>query len=105
MPDPFDAVLAARPYRGSTCASTRARDMNATVDALTDLEHRLTEALSDALSKAECARLEFEARLATALAAEIADLMTQANARRPASLPSAAESPGRRSWWPWRRAG
>ena len=44
--------------------------MNATVDALTDLEHRLTEALSDALSKAECARLEFAARLAFALEAE-----------------------------------
>ena len=42
----------------------------ATVDALTDLEHRLTDALSDALSKAECARLEFEARLAAALMAE-----------------------------------
>ena len=78
--------------------------MNATVDALTDLEHRLTEALSDALSKAECARLEFEARLAAALATEIADFMTQANARRPASLQSAAESV-RHSWWPWRRAG
>ena len=38
------------------------------------------------------------------LARKIADLMTQANARRPASLPSAAESV-RRSWWPWRRAG
>jgi len=78
--------------------------MNATGDALTDLEHRLTEALSDALSKAECARLEFAARLAFALEAEIADVMAQANARRPASLPSAAESV-RRSWWPWRRAG
>jgi hypothetical protein len=42
----------------------------ATVDALADLEHRLTDALSDALSKAECARLEFEARLAAALMAE-----------------------------------
>src|SRR5215203_2098808 len=61
-----------RPYRGSTCASTRARGMNATVDALTDLERRLTEALSDALSAAECARLEFEARLAAALMAETA---------------------------------
>jgi len=79
--------------------------MNATGDALTDLEHRLTEALSDALSKAECARLEFEARLAAALATEIADLMAQANARRPASLPPVAESVHRRSWWPWRRAG
>jgi hypothetical protein len=38
--------------------------------ALIDLEHRLLDALSDALSNAECARLEFEARLATALAAE-----------------------------------
>jgi len=76
--------------------------MNATGDALNDLEHRLTEALSDALSKAECARLEFEARLAIALAAEIA---AAANARRPASLPPAAESVPRRSWWPWRRAG
>ena len=65
--------------------------MNATVGALTVLEHRLTEALSDALSKAECARLEFEARLAAALATEIADLMAQANARRPASLPPVAE--------------
>ena len=37
--------------------STKTRDMNATVDALTDLEHRLTQALSDALSAAECARL------------------------------------------------
>jgi hypothetical protein len=31
--------------------------------------------------------------------------MTHANARRPASLPPAAESGRRRSWWPWRRAG
>src|SRR5829696_5040549 len=51
--------------------STKTRDMNATVDALTDLEHRLTEALSDALSAAECARLEFEARLAFALEAAV----------------------------------
>jgi len=78
--------------------------MNATGDTLNDLEHRLTEALSDALSKAECARLEFAARLAFALEAEIADLMAQANARRPASLPPSAKSV-RRSWLPWRRAG
>ena len=67
----------------------------ATVDALTDLEHRLTDALSDALSKAECARLEFEARLAAALMAEERIVPNQ---------PS-AESPPRRSWWPFRRAG
>jgi hypothetical protein len=78
----------------------------ATVDAaLPDLERRLTDALSAALSDGECARLEFAARLAFALEAEIADLMTHANARRPASLPPAAESGRRRSWWPWRRAG
>jgi len=69
--------------------------MNATGDALTDLEHRLTEALSDALSKAECARLEFAARLAFALEAE--ERMV------PPSQPPA--SPPRRSWWPFRRAG
>ena len=75
--------------------------MNATVDTSTDLEHRLTEALSDALSAAECARLEFAARLAFALEAEIAC--------KPAgpSLcpPMARESVRRRSWLPWRRAG
>ena len=60
-----------------------------TGDALPDLERRLTEALSDALSEAECARLEFAARLAFALEAEIA---AAANARRPASLPPPAES-------------
>ena len=58
----------------------------ATVGTSTDLEHRLTEALSDALSAAECARLEFEARLAAALMAETA---AAANARRPVSLPPA----------------
>ena len=41
-----------------------------TGDALTDFERRVTDALSDALSTAECARLEFEARLAAALMAE-----------------------------------
>ena len=35
-----------------------------TGDALPDLERRLTDALSAALSDAECARLEFAARLA-----------------------------------------
>ena len=97
-------MLAAALSRITVC-STKSAGMNASVDALTDLEHRLCEALSDALSKAECARLEFEARLAAALATEIADLMAQANARRPASLPPVAESVHRRSWWPWRRAG
>jgi hypothetical protein len=38
----------------------------AAVDALTDVEHSLSDALADALSEAECARLEFEGRLATA---------------------------------------
>ena len=70
--------------------------MIAPVDALTDLEHRLTDALSDALSKAECARLEFEARLAAALMAEERIV--------PPNQPS-AESPPRRGWWSWRRAG
>ena len=84
-----------RPYRGLTCASTKARGMNATVDALTDLERRLTEALSDALSAAECARLEFEARLAAALMAEERIV--------PPNQPSAESPP--RSWWPFRRAG
>ena len=70
--------------------------MNASVDALTDLEHRLCEALSDALSKAECARLEFEARLAAALMAE--DRIV------PPNQPS-AKSPPRSSWWPFQRAG
>src|SRR6478672_10325443 len=84
LADVFDAALAAALSRINVC-STRARAMKlATVDALADLEHRLTDALSDALSKAECARLEFEARLAAALAAE---LTAAANARRPASLP------------------
>ena len=73
-------------------------------DALPDLERRLTDALSAALSDGECARLEFAARLAFALEAEIADLMTQA-ARRPASLPPPADSVRRGSWWPWRWAG
>jgi hypothetical protein len=71
-------------------------DMNATVDTSTDLEHRLTEALSDALSAAECARLEFAARLAFALEAEERIV--------PPNQPP-AESPPRRSWLPWRRAG
>jgi len=70
--------------------------MNATVDALTDLERRLTEALSDALSAAECARLESEARLAAALMAD--------ERIGPPNQPP-AESPPRRSWWPFRRAG
>src|SRR5829696_948474 len=72
--------------------STKTRDMNATVDALTDLEHRLTEALSDALSAAECARLEFEARLASALEAEIACKPASPSLCRPRarSNPSAA---------------
>ena len=74
--------------------------MNATVDTSTDLEHRLTEALSDALSKAECARLEFAARLAFALEAEIA--CKPASPGRPSM---ASESSVRRSWLPWRRAG
>jgi hypothetical protein len=39
------------------------------------------------------------------LARKIADLMAQANARRPVSLPPPAGSGRRRSWWPWRRAG
>jgi hypothetical protein len=69
--------------------------MNATGDALNDLEHRLTEALSDALSAAECARLEFAARLAFALEEERIV---------PPNKPP-AESPPRRSWWPFRRAG
>jgi hypothetical protein len=68
----------------------------ATVDALTDLEHRLTEALSNALSAAECARLEFEARLAFALEAE--EHIVPPNKPPPESTP-------RRSWLPWRRAG
>jgi hypothetical protein len=68
----------------------------ATVDALTDLEHRLTDALSDALSAAECARLEFEARLAAALMAEERIV--------PPNQPP-AESPPRRLWWSFRRAG
>ena len=71
-------------------------------DALPDLEHRLTEALSDALSKAECARLEFAARLAFGLEAET---VAAANARRPASLPPPAESVRPRSWFSWRRVG
>src|SRR5215207_1266155 len=50
-------------------------------DALPDLERRLTDALSAALSDGECARLEFAARLAFALEAEIADLMTPAAGR------------------------
>ena len=96
LADLFDAVLVATLSRINVC-STRARAMKlATVDALTDLEHRLTDALSDALSKAECARLEFEARLATALMAEERIV--------PPNQPS-AESPPRRSWWPFRRAG
>ena len=70
--------------------------MNATVDALTDLERRLTEALSDALSAAECARLEFEARLAAALMAEERIV--------PPNQPP-AESVRRPSWWLFRRAG
>ena len=67
-----------------------------TGDALPDLERRLTDALSAALSDAECARLEFAARLAFALAAEVRIV--------PPNQPS-AESPPRRSWWPFRRAG
>ena len=63
--------------------------MNATVDTSTDLEHRLTEALSDAF-------LEFAARLAFALEAEERIV--------PPNQPP-AESPPRRSWLPWRRAG
>jgi hypothetical protein len=72
----------------------------ATVDALTDLERRLTGALSDALSDAECARLEFEARLSSALEAEIACKPASPGLCRP---PMAGESV-RRSWWPFRRA-
>ena len=72
----------------------------ATVDALTHLEHRLTDALSDALSKAECARLEFETRLAAALAAELACKLASPGLCRPRPL-----KPERRSWLPWRRAG
>jgi hypothetical protein len=71
--------------------------------ARTDLEHRLTDALSDALSDAECARLEFETRLATALADELAEI-----ARKLASpglyRPPMPLRPERREWWPWRRA-
>jgi hypothetical protein len=39
------------------------------------------------------------------LARKITDLMAQANARRPVSLPPPAGSGRRRSWWSWRRAG
>jgi hypothetical protein len=67
-----------------------------TGDALPDLERRLTDALSAALSDAECARLEFAARLAFALEAEERIV--------PPNQPP-AESPPRRSRLPWRRAG
>jgi|SoiMethySBSTD1v2_1073268.scaffolds.fasta_scaffold841528_2 hypothetical protein len=63
-------------------------------DALPDLERRLTDALSAALSDAECARLEFAARLAFALEAEERIVP-----------PPPAESLRRRAWLPWRRAG
>src|SRR3954454_14323673 len=83
LADLFDAVLVAALSRINVC-STRARAMKlATVDALTDLEHRLTDALSDALSKAECARLEFGVRLAAALEAEIACKPAGPSPRRP----------------------
>ena len=71
--------------------------MNATVATSADLDRRLTEALSDALSAAECARLEFAARLAFALEAE------ERVGPRPMEPP-----PDRRrapAWLPWRRAG
>jgi hypothetical protein len=110
----------------------------AAVDALTDVEHRLTDALADALSEPECARLEFEARLAIALEAEESDgrlgervaplpheladevaeiarkfayeagKVARKSERVPPlrrSLPSIRRRTGRRSWWPWRRAG
>ena len=71
-------------------------------DALPDLERRLTDALSAALSDGECARLEFAARLAFALEAEIACKPAGPSLCRP---PMARESVRRRSWLPWRRAG
>ena len=91
-----------------------------TVDALANFEQRLSDVLKDV----QRARLEFEARLATAVAAEKpiereheaqADKLAEAVAeitpkservpplRRP--LPSVRPELVRRSWWPFRRAG
>jgi hypothetical protein len=92
-----------------------------TVDALADFEQRLSDVLKDV----QRARLEFEARLATAVAAEKpierehepqADKLAEKTAeitrkservlplRRP--LPSVRPGePVRRSWWPFRREG
>ena len=101
-----------------------------TVDALTDFE----QCLSDALKNAQRARLEFEARLATALAeervepenkraqadqlaegvAEIARKFADEAAKvarkrvpplRPPQTSVHSRGPVRRSWWPFRRAG
>ena len=101
-----------------------------TVDALTDFE----QCLSDALKNAQRARLEFEARLATALAeeriepenkraqadqlaeevAEIARKFADEAAKvarrrvpplRPPQTSVRPRGPARRSWWPFRRAG
>jgi hypothetical protein len=67
--------------------------------ARADAERERTERLT------ERERADKLAGEVTALARKIADLMAQANARRPASLPPPAESV-RRGWsWPWRRAG
>ena len=90
-----------------------------TVDALADFEQRLSDVLKDV----QRARLEFAARLVTAVAAEKpiereeaqADKLAEAVAeitqkservpplRRP--LPSVRGELVRRSWWPFRRAG
>jgi hypothetical protein len=74
-----------------------------------DLEERLAAAMA-AEERERVERLEERARAdrlageVAEIARKLAELVAQANARRPASLPPPSESV-RRSWWPWRRAG
>jgi hypothetical protein len=73
-----------------------------TLDALADFEQRLSDVLKDV----QRARLDFEARLATTVAAEKRERDEEHEiARRAPPLRGPLPSNARRSRWPFRRAG
>jgi hypothetical protein len=74
-----------------------------TLDALADFEQRLSDVLKDV----QRARLDFEARLATTVAAEKRerDEEHEIARRAPPLRGRCRATPAARSWWPFRRAG